>query len=85
MPPVILEWAASKSWFVYNMPDALWMYAFVSCLLLIWWQQRRIGMFYGLGALSAACMSELLQSYGWQAGTYDLLDIYYYVIATVAV
>jgi len=83
MPEESLALVNSHSWIIYNLPDALWLYAFICSLLTVWESNSKIGIAYSFVALSVAVIFELLQKKGWATGTFDLLDIYFYIAATL--
>ncbi|MDR3711947.1 MAG: hypothetical protein P4L51_03960 [Puia sp.] len=58
------------------MPDGLWAYAFLSCVLIIW--ERQINRTWILAVFFAAALFEYLQFVGLIAGTGDEIDICVY-------
>jgi len=60
------------AWFLFTLPDALWVYALTSWLLTIWGPLRPIWIGSGL---MAAFLTEYAQLLGILAGTYDPADL----------
>jgi hypothetical protein len=60
-------------------PDALWAYAFISVMLLIW--NREIRVFWIMVVFVFSAIFELLQYFHKIAGTGDLLDVVTYYLA----
>jgi hypothetical protein len=60
------------------LPDALWAYAFFSCMLIIW--QRRINFTWILITVLVVAVFELLQSKQVIGGTGDIADLVVYLI-----
>ncbi len=66
------------------LPDALWAYAFVSTLLIIW--DRKLPIIWLAGILFVFVAFELAQKTGITKGTGDVIDIIiYFISATIAV
>jgi hypothetical protein len=68
------------NWIVYNLPDLLWVFSFTSFLLLIW--NKRIekeNLFYILFPMCIGVFSEIGQFFSIINGTFDKLDIIFYV------
>jgi hypothetical protein len=82
--PLIQEWrqtvaAMSDSlpeWFIYSIPDALWVYALAAAMNLIWeGHARRAATPWLICAVVAGCGGEVLQRFGGIPGTYDARDL----------
>lgn len=70
-------------WLLFSLPDALWVYAFVACMALIWRGRpvRQAAFWMALGpALSLG--SELAQLAGLVPGTFDRADFWLSVLAS---
>jgi len=72
------------SWLIFSLPDALWVYAFTSLMLLIW-HYRITPASIGWIALAPVIGigSELGQAIKIVPGTFDLTDLMLLVIASV--
>ncbi len=68
-------------WIKYNFPDGLWVYSLISMFLLLWIDDINKNNFYYAYIISIiACFCEVLQLYGIIPGTYDFIDILFYLI-----
>ncbi len=71
-------------WIKYNVPDGLWLYAFLSMLSLIW---NRTFSLYLIIWCNAAILSSYLSEFAQMAnllpGTFDWKDIIAYTISTI--
>lgn len=71
-------------WLLYNLPDGLWLYSFLSCVLFIWRKNLSIGfVLWSSVAIISAILTEYLQRIKLIAGTYDLFDLIAYIIAII--
>ena len=60
-----------------QLPDGLWAYAFISCILIIW--NRTINPIWMAGTISTAIIFEGLQWRHFIEGTGDLHDVTTYI------
>ena len=70
-------------WFLYSLPDGLWMFSY-SCVVLIIWK-REITKYSLLWLLSLPMISifcEILQYY-YINGTFDVIDIIFYIFGAL--
>jgi hypothetical protein len=70
------------NWVKYNLPDGLWMYAFLSTIFIIW--KSQISKHFVAWLLLAAIMSfflEILQELHIVPGTFDWYDLLAYSMA----
>jgi hypothetical protein len=68
------------NWVVFNLPDGLWSYAFVSFTLILW--QNNTSLTAELWLITAFLLGILLeigQYFHWISGTFDWLDVLIYV------
>jgi hypothetical protein len=66
-------------WALYSLPDGCWVYAYTSWMLLLWGRMSPwayAGVSLGLG-------SEFGQLFGFVPGTYDNLDVVFYIGAFI--
>jgi len=71
-------------WFLYSLPDGLWMFSY-SCIVLVIWK-RKITKYSLLWLLSLPMISilfEVLQYYDYFNGTFDIIDIIFYIFGAV--
>ena len=64
-------------WVIYNLPGALWLFAFLSIFVV----KKEKGIFYCLIPLSVALLIEFLQYLSITDGTYDVIDVLFYLAA----
>lgn len=70
-------------WTIYNLPDALWLFAFTNLMLLLWDNKfSRHSMFWILAAPIIGLLSELGQAIHIIPGTFDPIDLTLLIIAT---
>jgi len=68
---------------MYNIPDGLWLYALLFCISMIWAHEKSNSHYGWLTIiLILSITSEYLQKWGLIPGTFDLQDIYAYLMAT---
>jgi len=68
---------------LYNIPDGLWLYSFLSSIAIIWKNNSSLHFKYWiLIAIVLSFLSEFLQIILWLPGTFDLLDLLVYIMAT---
>ncbi len=71
---------------VYNLPDGLWLFSWLNFLLIIWeFEINKTSRLVIIASFLAAISSELLQGLGFLSGTYDIFDLFAYVLATFCV
>ena len=71
-------------WFLYSLPDGLWMFSY-SCIVLVIWE-RKITKYSLLWLLSLPMISilfEVLQYYDYFNGTFDIIDIIFYIFGSL--
>ncbi len=76
---VVRPEVALPSWVLYSLPDGCWVYSYTSLMLLIW--RRMVPWVYSGGILALG--AELGQLVGIVPGTYDNLDMAFYVGAFI--
>lgn len=64
-------------WVIYNLPGALWLFAFLSILV----KKNEKSIFFCLIPLGGALAIEMLQYFSITDGTYDLIDVVFYLFA----
>jgi len=70
-------------WIKYNVPDGLWLYAFLSALFFIWKEKFSGQLFIWLILAIFICFFfEISQAYGIFPGTFDWYDMLAYSIAS---
>ena len=67
-----------------NLPDGLWVYSFTSCMLLIWGKKNPINKYiYIIIPMLLSIFSELGQLFKFIRGTFDPLDLIFYLFFTI--
>jgi hypothetical protein len=73
-----------SDWVLYNLPDGLWLYAFLACLHLIWnGVPYRQFVKWLILAITLTFSSEFLQAIHLIPGTFDWYDLLAYSIASL--
>ncbi len=67
---------------IYNLPDALWLFALLQFMDIIWSDDSQ-GHYWLALCVSLALVHEVGQRFGWFSGTYDDLDLLSYAIVTI--
>jgi hypothetical protein len=70
------------NWFLYSLPDFMWVYAGTSYFLSIWSNAKNLSSLFWINiCLILAVGAEILQSYNLIEGTFDQIDIIMYFFA----
>jgi hypothetical protein len=68
-------------WVVFNLPDGLWSYSFLSFTLILWKNERSLNAYLWLSiAFLVGILLEICQYFHLISGTFDWLDILVYLI-----
>lgn len=68
------------NWIIYNLPDFLWVFSFTSFLFIIWNKKiEKENLFYLLFPMGIGVLSEFGQLFYIINGTFDKVDILFYV------
>lgn len=71
-------------WIRFNLPDLLWVFGFTSVMIIIWKSvQSKIKLFYIILPLLIGVASELLQYFIPDFGTFDSIDILFYLLGSL--
>ena len=71
-------------WFLYCLPDGLWMFSYSSIVLVIWKQRiTKYSLLWLLSLPIISIMFEVLQYYDYFQGTFDILDIIFYILGSL--
>jgi hypothetical protein len=73
----------SDAWILYSLPDGLWLYALTSAMLIIWGHYDRKSIIWIISGLLIALISEVLQYTNSIPGTFDPVDVIFYMLAFV--
>ncbi len=71
-------------WFLYSLPDGLWLFSYVSIILLLWENtiSKKNILWFSL-IPTIAISSEIAQLFGLVPGTFDLIDLLFYFLGTL--
>jgi len=73
------------NWFLYSLPDGLWIFSYVALIMTIWRNQiNRISIFWILIIPVLAIGSEVGQFYYLVPGTFDFVDLTFYLLGVLA-
>lgn len=72
------------NWLKYSLPGGLWLSSYIVLMNLVWIkQERRLRMVWVLFLPIFAILSEVSQLYGIIPGTFDYIDIFFYIIPVI--
>ena len=71
-------------WFLFSLPDGLWIFSYVSLMLLLWKNEvNKQNLFWIFMVPLIAIASELGQLFNMVPGTFDLVDLTFYLLGTI--
>tara|TARA_B100001564_G_scaffold285015_1_gene247863 strand:+ start:332 stop:778 length:447 start_codon:yes stop_codon:yes gene_type:complete len=72
------------NWFLYSLPDGLWLFSYLSVLLAVWDNTiSKNNIHWILLVPAIAVLTELGQLFLVVPGTFDKLDIIFYILSTI--
>ena len=72
------------NWFLYSVPDGLWLFSYLSILLVVWNNKiSKHNVHWLLSVPAIAIVSEIGQLFGIVPGTFDVFDLLFYLAGTV--
>ena len=72
------------NWFLYSLPDGLWLFSYLSVLLVVWDNKiSKQNIHWLLLVPAVAVFSEIGQLLGIVPGTFDIFDLLFYLGGTV--
>ena len=71
-------------WFLYSLPDGLWMFSY-SCIVLVIWKRKitKYSLMWLLSLPMISILFEVLQYYDYFNGTFDIIDIIFYIFGSL--
>lgn len=73
------------NWFIYNLPDGLWIFSYTAISLEIWKHSiTRQNIFWIFSIPIITVLSEFLQLFKMIPGTFDFLDVTFYILGTIS-
>jgi len=71
-------------WFIYSLPDGLWIFSYTALTLEIWkFSITRDSSFWIFSIPIVAVSSEFLQLFRIIPGTFDLIDVIFYLLGII--
>jgi hypothetical protein len=72
--------AKIPNWFLFSLPDGLWIFSYISLILLVWDNKlNNSSIFWILIIPGLAVLSEILQFFDLCSGTFDVMDLIFYI------
>lgn len=72
------------NWFLYSLPDGLWLFSYLSVLLVVWDNViSKHNIHWLLLVPMVAIFSEIGQLFEIVPGTFDIFDLIFYLLGTV--
>ncbi len=72
------------SWFVYSLPDGLWMMALMLVIMMIWnFKFNSQSIPWYIGTFLAGILFEAGQAFQWVSGTFDIIDLCFLCIGAL--
>lgn len=73
------------NWFLFSLPDGLWVFSYISLILLIWGNNiNKRNLFWAFLIPFIAISSELGQLFNIVPGTFDAIDLTFYIMGTIS-
>lgn len=71
-------------WFLFSLPDGLWIFSYTSLVLLIWRNKINRENFFWIAIIPILIiLSELGQLFNIVPGTFDLIDVLLYSLGAI--
>ena len=67
-------------WFLFSLPDGLWIFSYTSLILHIWGKTSKESFFWIIIIPAIAIFSEILQGLKLIPGTFDSIDLLFYTL-----
>lgn len=72
------------NWFIYSLPNGLWMFSYISLILWMWGNKiNKQNIFWLLIMPLIAILSEIGQEFNYIQGVFDYIDILFYSLGLV--
>lgn len=72
-------------WIIFSLPDGLWTFSYICLTLYIWESEiTRTSIVWITIVPLIAIISEIGQLYGLVSGTYDIMDLLFYIIGVIS-
>lgn len=74
-----------SDWFLFSLPDGLWIFSYISLMLLIWGNNiNKQNIFWFFSIPIIAISSELGQLFNIVHGTFDAIDLTFYITGAIS-
>jgi hypothetical protein len=71
-------------WFIYSLPDGLWMFAFVLFMMSLWdFKFYGLGRFWIIAAIIVGITFEIAQGFTFGMGSFDWIDLVWIIFGAV--
>lgn len=71
-------------WFVFSLPDGIWIFSYVILMISIWnFKVNKESMFWLAIIPLIAIFSEIFQIFGIVSGTFDIIDLTFYILGFI--
>ena len=70
-------------WFLFSLPDGLWIFSYITLTLMIWGKVNKQNLFWIFFIPFIAVSSELGQLFNIVPGTFDAIDLIFYIAGAV--
>lgn len=70
-------------WFLFSLPDGLWIFSYITLTLMIWGKVNKQNLFWIFFIPFIAVSSELGQLFNIVPGTFDTIDLIFYIAGAV--
>lgn len=72
-------------WIIFSLPDGLWTFSYICLTLYVWKSEiSRTSIIWITIIPLLAIISEIGQLYGLVSGTYDIMDLLFYIIGAIS-
>lgn len=72
------------NWFLYSLPDGLWIFSYISLILLLWKNEIHTYNFFWVYIIFfIAIISEIGQYFNLIPGTFDVVDLIFYALGAI--
>ena len=78
------EKAILPGWFLFSLPDGLWIFSYMSLILLIWGNRiTRHNMIWIFSVPTIIILLEVGQGFKLVKGTFDIADLFFYLLGII--
>ena len=71
-------------WFIFSLPDGIWIFSYVVLMISIWnFEVNKQSLFWLIIIPFIAIFSEIFQIFGLVSGTFDIIDLSFYLLGFI--